>query len=106
MYKAVCLVVIGVYPSAGKQFVKGTIETGETLDEAAERELREESELTIQSPLVYLGQHQIRAELSYGITSIFALLSAPPPTRSDSQRWDGKSDARASLSHRRSSMQG
>ncbi|ATQ70737.1 DNA mismatch repair protein MutT (plasmid) [Methylosinus trichosporium OB3b] len=75
MYKSekVCLVVIRtfecrlevlafVHPSAGKQFVKGTIETGETPDEAAERELREESGLTIQSPLVYLGQHQIGAE--------------------------------------------
>lgn len=48
-----------VHPLAGKQFVKGTIEAGEAPNRAAERELREESGLTTQWPLVYLGKREI-----------------------------------------------
>lgn len=39
-----------IHPSAGKQFVKGTIEPGETPLDAADRELWEESGLTVRSP--------------------------------------------------------
>ncbi|WP_035898078.1 NUDIX domain-containing protein [Labrenzia sp. DG1229] len=44
-----------VHPLAGKQFVKGTIEIGESPLEAAIRELREESGLQVSSPLTSLG---------------------------------------------------
>lgn len=50
------------HPSAGKQFVKGTIEPGEPAGQAAERELREESGLTIRSPMVFLGTQAIGAD--------------------------------------------
>ncbi|MGM4986502.1 NUDIX domain-containing protein [Rhizobium sp. 11_C7_N12_5] len=48
-----------IHPSAGKQFVKGTIEPSETPLAAAERELWEESGLTALSPMALLGQCQI-----------------------------------------------
>ncbi|MFK0166273.1 NUDIX domain-containing protein [Rhizobium sp. NPDC090279] len=48
-----------VHPSAGRQFVKGSIETGETPLGAAERELWEESGLTACSPMAFLGQREI-----------------------------------------------
>lgn len=44
------------HPSAGKQFVKGTIEANESPQEAAVRELREESGVVLQDPLEYLGE--------------------------------------------------
>jgi 8-oxo-dGTP pyrophosphatase MutT (NUDIX family) len=52
------------HPSAGKQFVKGTIESGELPRAAAERELYEESGLRIQSPTIFLGKHEIGADLT------------------------------------------
>lgn len=51
-----------VHPTAGKQFVKGTIEFCESPERAAERELREESGLTTLSPLAHLGTCAIGAE--------------------------------------------
>lgn len=45
------------HPSAGKQFVKGTIEPGEAPLDAATRELREESGLRADTPLISLGTH-------------------------------------------------
>lgn len=51
-----------IHPSAGKQFVKGTIEAGETPLAAAERELREESGLMAPSPMTFLGKHRIGAD--------------------------------------------
>lgn len=50
------------HPSAGKQFVKGTIENGETAQEAAKRELKEESGLVVNSPMIFLGTHEIGIE--------------------------------------------
>lgn len=47
------------HPSAGKQFVKGTIEPEESPIEAANRELREESGLITTTPLISLGVHPI-----------------------------------------------
>ena len=47
------------HPSAGKQFVKGTIEPSEAPLAAAKRELWEESGLTAQSPMALLGQCEI-----------------------------------------------
>ena len=44
-----------VHPSAGKQFVKGTIEAGESPLQAAIRELREESGLQPDMPLISIG---------------------------------------------------
>ncbi|MBB3138723.1 8-oxo-dGTP pyrophosphatase MutT (NUDIX family) [Rhizobium pisi] len=46
-------------PSAGKQFVKGTIEAGEKPIDAAKRELREESGLVVNSPMTSLGVCEI-----------------------------------------------
>lgn len=43
------------HPSAGNQFVKGTIETGESTLEAAVRELWEESGIRADTPLISLG---------------------------------------------------
>lgn len=51
-----------IHPSAGKQFVKGTIEIGETARQAAERELREESGLVVHSPMIFLGTQAIGIE--------------------------------------------
>lgn len=50
------------HPSAGKQFVKGTIEPGESPIAAAARELREESGLAIASAMTFLGAHRIGPE--------------------------------------------
>jgi 8-oxo-dGTP pyrophosphatase MutT (NUDIX family) len=50
------------HPSAGRQFVKGTIEPGEAPSQAAERELLEESGLSLPSPLVFAGKHEIDME--------------------------------------------
>lgn len=47
------------HPSAGKQFVKGTVEVGESPLDAATRELWEESGLRADEPLVFLGTHAI-----------------------------------------------
>lgn len=52
------------HPSAGKQFVKGSIQTGERPRVAAERELREESGLRLQSPMMFLGKHEIGEDLT------------------------------------------
>lgn len=49
------------HPLSGRQFVKGTIEPGETPEVAAVRELREESGLVIAEP-VFLGISQIGNE--------------------------------------------
>ena len=46
-----------VHPQAGKQFVKGTIEIGESPIAAARRELREESGLVAPSRLESIGVH-------------------------------------------------
>lgn len=50
------------HPLAGKQFVKGTIENGETARQAAERELREESGLIVHSSMIFLGTQEIGIE--------------------------------------------
>lgn len=50
-----------LHPLAGKQFIKGSIELGETPIAAAERELREESGLALPSPLIPLGHHDIES---------------------------------------------
>jgi len=47
------------HPSAGNQFVKGSIERDEPLSEAASRELREESGLNFTATQRYLGQFPI-----------------------------------------------
>jgi 8-oxo-dGTP pyrophosphatase MutT (NUDIX family) len=47
------------HPSAGKQFVKGTIGEGEPRRQAAIRELREESGITTDRQLLDLGQARI-----------------------------------------------
>ena len=47
------------HPSAGKQFVKGTIESAENPNEAAIRELLEESGICCDKPLLSLGAHLI-----------------------------------------------
>ena len=47
------------HPSAGKQFVKGSINDGETSIEAAIRELKEESGITAGSDLFAIGQASI-----------------------------------------------
>jgi 8-oxo-dGTP pyrophosphatase MutT (NUDIX family) len=48
-----------VHPSAGNQFVKGTIEEAEHPQHAAERELREESGLIIPFAMKPLGKREI-----------------------------------------------
>lgn len=54
------------HPLAGKQFVKGTIETGEPLAIACERELEEESGLSAKAE-AYLGECFIECQgLTYG----------------------------------------
>jgi 8-oxo-dGTP pyrophosphatase MutT (NUDIX family) len=50
------------HPSAGRQFVKGTIESQESPAEAAVRELKEESGLLLPTPMVSVGQCQIGPE--------------------------------------------
>lgn len=47
------------HPSAGKQFVKGTIKRGEQPVQAAERELVEESGIVLTAPLRPLGAEKI-----------------------------------------------
>jgi 8-oxo-dGTP pyrophosphatase MutT (NUDIX family) len=47
------------HPSAGKQLIKGTVEDGERPQDAALRELREESGVTPTSNLLHLGQAPI-----------------------------------------------
>ncbi len=49
------------HPLADKQFVKGTVDRGETPAQAAVRELREESGLIVRSPMVFLGTGPIGA---------------------------------------------
>lgn len=51
------------HPLAGKQFVKGTIEAGENPLDAAIRELREESGVHADGPLISLGTHSIGESL-------------------------------------------
>lgn len=65
------------HPSAGKQFVKGTIESGETPRAAAERELREESGISVRSPLIFLGTHEVGTE--YTPWHFFSCQSAALP---------------------------
>ncbi|MES5096909.1 NUDIX domain-containing protein [Agrobacterium sp. BA1120] len=50
------------HPSAGRQFVKGTIEKGEKSQEAAERELFEESGLRVRSSMIFIGTQEIGIE--------------------------------------------
>lgn len=50
------------HPAGDRQFVKGTIAPGEPPGQAAEPELREESGLTVQSPMVFLGTQAIGAD--------------------------------------------
>ena len=50
-----------VHPTAGKQFVKGTVAAGERPHDAAVRELREESGLRATGPLTPLGRLDIGA---------------------------------------------
>ncbi|MBY5351331.1 NUDIX hydrolase [Rhizobium leguminosarum] len=47
------------HPSAGNQFVKGTVEEGERPQDAAARELREESGLLTPSVMTALGSREI-----------------------------------------------
>ena len=47
------------HPTAGKQFVKGTIEAGESPLDGAIRELKEESGLDADVPLIPLGKTHI-----------------------------------------------
>lgn len=47
------------HPMGDRQFVKGTIDQDETPAQAAARELREESGLTVRSPMVFLGTQAI-----------------------------------------------
>ncbi|MEM0908929.1 MAG: NUDIX domain-containing protein [Pseudomonadota bacterium] len=54
-----------VHPSAGKQFMKGTIEVGESPLEAARREMREESGLVADSNLIALGRTTIGHDRQY-----------------------------------------
>ena len=51
------------HPSAGKQLVKGTIDEGEAPADAAIRELREESGISIDSGLIELGEAKIGATI-------------------------------------------
>ena len=48
-----------LHPLAGRQFVKGTIEKGETPSDAAKRELFEESGLSCPDPMEPLGKAPI-----------------------------------------------
>lgn len=54
------------HPKAGKQWVKGTIETGESPSKAALRELEEESGITKVDEMVDLGIHLIHSSASGG----------------------------------------
>ncbi|MDQ1186091.1 NUDIX domain-containing protein [Agrobacterium larrymoorei] len=51
-----------IHPSAVKQFVKGTVEKGESLQDAAKRELEEESGLVVGSAMIFLGTSPIGPE--------------------------------------------
>lgn len=50
------------HPSGDRQFVKGTIDQDEAPHDAAVRELREESGLTLPLPMVFLGMREIGAD--------------------------------------------
>ena len=50
------------HPTAGNQFVKGTIEEGEPAAQAARRELREESGIRVAARLIELGRTPIGEE--------------------------------------------
>ena len=47
------------HPTAGRQFIKGTVEAGESPVEAAKRELREESGIHAHVPFISLGTQRI-----------------------------------------------
>ena len=53
-----------IHPLAGRQFVKGTIEKGETPSDAAKRELFEESGLLCPDPMEPLGRAPISPDQS------------------------------------------
>ncbi|WEX74793.1 NUDIX domain-containing protein [Sinorhizobium numidicum] len=67
------------HPSAGKQFVKGTIEKGEQPRIAAERELLEESGLVCRSAMEPLGSFPIGRERT--LWHFFAWHSSGLPDR-------------------------
>ena len=52
-----------MHPVAGKQFVKGTVESDEQPLDAARRELREESGLNSPETLIFLGIRNIGEKL-------------------------------------------
>lgn len=72
------------HPSAGKQFVKGGIEAGETALHAAIRELNEESGITPESDLIDLGE----ATIGPAVWHFFALTADDLPQRWSHQTQD------------------
>lgn len=47
------------HPTAGLQFVKGSIEPGEDPETAARRELKEESGISLADPMAFIGAHRL-----------------------------------------------